>query len=145
MLCIKYRPINYSNTYFYVKIADKSLEKSVLIHKHLFLSFNHSLQLSAEDSRNRTLPKITSAPIHRTLNLASSDDWDIQIDREQPYVIPGLTDQTEESDEKFKTNIEIQCMKPSERKKYYKLMVEKAKEKLSEQDQNSRSLSLYLL
>jgi hypothetical protein len=87
-------------------------------------------------------------PVNRNENPISSEDWDQEVDSDKvkPYIIPGLIDKTDDEKERedktntsFKTNIEIQCMKPAERKKYYKEMVEKTKEKIKE-EHNSRFL-----
>ncbi len=90
-------------------------------------------------------------PVNRDENAISSEDWDQEVDKVKPYVIPGLIDKTDEEKEKedintsFKTNIEIQCMKPAERKKYYKQMVEKTKEKMLQIKEESNSRFLLLL
>jgi len=99
----------------------------------------------------KTNPIVT--PVNRNEYPISSEDWDQEVDKDKvkPYVIPGLIDKTDEEKEEedktntsFKTNIEIQCMKPAERKKYYKEMVEKTKERMLEikEEQSSRFLLL---
>ena len=72
--------------------------------------------------------------------ISSAENWD-EEEKSTTYVIPGLvrfdqekndnkSDEEEDKKDKpfaIKTPIQIQCMKPSDRKKYYKELAEKAK------------------
>ena len=91
-----------------------------------------------EDSRNRPAVDANQSVIQRTELPPSSENWDDESEtsNSNPYIIPGLDRSKKEVKEednetnklfRFKSNIEIQCMQPAERKKYYKELNERAR------------------
>ena len=95
-----------------------------------------------EESRNRPAVDVNRPAIQRTELPPSSENWDDESEasKANPYIIPGLDRSKKEVKEEdnenpkekrfhIKSNIEIQCMQPAERKKYYKELADRARNK----------------
>lgn len=107
----------------------------------------------SEESRNRPLE--TTRPIPQATELPPSEDnWDDDNEnsKAKPYVIPGLSREAEVKEEgdnkdkafRIKSNIEIQAMQPAQRKKYYKELAERARNKMMpELTHKTRTIKLH--
>jgi hypothetical protein len=106
-----------------------------------------NISRTPEETRNRPVA-LNRPAITRPLVPTSTDDWDAQIDRSKAktYIMPGLSldgDDSASNDDKsddqkpyqIKSNVQVQCMKPAARKKYYEELRDSAKlRQLEEKD-----------
>lgn len=94
----------------------------------------------------RSIHQIPANSNPAPLNYEPSDDWDNQPDpKVKNYVLPGFrinSDQEEDqkdSEFRVKTQLEIQALKPAQRKAYYNQLVERTKNKAAVEENEAQS------